>query len=357
MHAEGPRQCWRLEPADLRGWLADLLHEGRRVVAPVAEDGLRRFRPLGAPEEACLEPGKTRWSPKEFLFPRTETLFRYRRRAGTLELEDPPDDGPDQVLFGVRPCDAAGLLRLDAVFFTGEADPAYARRRQRTTVVSLACTAADPECFCAAVGGGPGAPEGSDAQLLPLGEGWLLATWTARGDALTGSLAGRAPSATEEEWRAARAQVARLEQRLEAGAIPAGWAAKLEAAFHLPLWEIVGQRCLGCAICTMVCPSCSCFDVNDRGTLQCGERCRSWDSCTFALFTRHASGHNPRPTQPARYRQRVLHKFAYFPLLHQGRLMCVGCGRCLRLCPVGLDVREAVRQVAAAAEEARHDAG
>ena len=106
---------------------------------------------------------------------------------------------------------------------------------------------------------------------------------------------------------------------------------------------------MGCSICNYLCPSCSCFDVQDRGTAACGERCRSWDSCTFALFTRHASGHNPRPTQPSRYRQRVLHKFAYFPLSNQGRLMCVGCGRCARHCPVGLSIQDSVQQVLAAA--------
>jgi formate hydrogenlyase subunit 6/NADH:ubiquinone oxidoreductase subunit I len=111
----------------------------------------------------------------------------------------------------------------------------------------------------------------------------------------------------------------------------------------------VGQRCLGCSICNYLCPSCSCFDVQDSGNAYCGERCRSWDSCTFALFTKHGSGHNPRATQPSRYRQRVLHKFAYYPSAHGGEWMCVGCGRCARHCPVGLSIRDSAAQIAAAA--------
>jgi ferredoxin len=139
---------------------------------------------------------------------------------------------------------------------------------------------------------------------------------------------------------------------MAASAIASGAAAALEASFGAPLWETLGRPCLGCGICTYACPSCSCFDVGDSGDAACGERCRSWDSCTFGLFTRHATGHNPRAGQAARYRQRVLHKFSYYPQTHDGELMCVGCGRCLTLCPVGMDVRATVAQVVAATEGA-----
>ncbi len=345
----GPAGVWTLTPADLAAWLEALRREGKRLVAPVAEGSLRRFRRVEAAAEVCLEPGKPRWSPKEFLFPRTEVLFAYAAEGDEVSLEDPPLDDAEQVLFGVRPCDAAGLRRLDAVFLGREPDGFYQHRRARTTVVGLACTEAAPECFCTAVGGGPGAEEGSDLLLVPAGEGWLLRPLTSRGAALTAALPTGARPAPPEAWAAARERIDRVAAEIGQRPLAREWAARLEGSFDLPLWTALGRRCLGCSICTYVCPSCSCFDVQDAGNPRCGIRCRSWDSCTFDLFTRHASGHNPRPTQAARYRQRVLHKFAYYPLEHGGAFMCVGCGRCVRLCPVGLDVRETVRRLAAAA--------
>jgi sulfhydrogenase subunit beta (sulfur reductase) len=346
-------RAWRLTAAELAEWLEGLRRAGKRLVAPVEADGLRRFQVLEAGVPACLAPGKTRWSPKEFLFPRTECLFSYVVEDGGVRLSEPPTDETAQVLVGVRPCDAAGLRRLDAMFLGGDVDAPYAQRRERSVVVSLVCPEAGPECFCTAVGGSPSGQDGSDLQLAAVDDGFVLRALTAKGTALAGALEGR-PAPTAADSQRLEEQSRRVADSIRQRPVAREWAAALEASFGLPLWEALGRRCLGCSICTYVCPSCSCFDVQDAGSASCGDRCRSWDSCTFALFTRHASGHNPRATQASRYRQRVLHKFAYFPLLHDGQLMCVGCGRCVALCPVGLSVHESVERVAVAA--AREDA-
>lgn len=343
--------AWRITRTDVARWLEALLRDGRRVVAPVDEAGRRRFRRIVAGEDAALQGGKTRWSPKEFLFPRTEPLFSYELHAGGVALAGAPAETTEQVLFGVTPCDAAGFLRLDRVFRGAVTDPLYAARRARTTIVSLACGAAGPECFCTAVGGSPAGEGGSDVQLIPAGDGWVARALTDKGRAVTGPLKDATP-ASAADVRGALEPVNRIEEGLRQKAVAATWAAALESAFRLPLWEALGRRCLGCSICSYVCPSCSCFDVDDTGTATCGTRCRSWDSCTFALFTRHASGHNPRATQAARFRQRVLHKFSYFPREHGRELMCVGCGRCVALCPVGMNILEAAEAVVAASPEA-----
>lgn len=153
---------------------------------------------LDASAEACWAAGKTRWSPKEFLSPRTETLFSYRAQGDTVRLDERPADTTEQVLVGVRPCDAAGLARLDEVLGGPGGDPLYAALRRRTAVVSLACAEAGPECFCTAVGGGPGATEGSDVRLFPALDGWIAVPVTATGAALAASLedGGRARAAT-----------------------------------------------------------------------------------------------------------------------------------------------------------------
>lgn len=146
---------WRLTEAELRAWLGGLLDVGA-VVAPVEDDGVLSFRRITAADQAVIDPaGKTRWSPKEFLFPRSEVLYRYTFTGGSVRLEDPPLPDERQVLFGVRSCDASGLARLDEIFLGGTRDRRYAARRENTAVVSAACASADPECFCTAVGISP----------------------------------------------------------------------------------------------------------------------------------------------------------------------------------------------------------
>jgi ferredoxin len=337
---------WRLNAADVKEWLDSLLAAGRRVIAPAGDGGLVLFRQVASAGEARLEDtAHPRWSPKEFLFPRTETLMSYTFGDSGVQLAPPQPPGTEQVLLGVRPCDAAGLMRLDEVFLGGEdGDQLYAGRRRRTAVVSLACAAARPECFCTAVGGAPDGTEGADAQLVPLPapQGYLLRVLTPKGRELAGGPDPGWPAATEQDWAQARTQAERVTAEIGRGPLPGDLPGRLMDAFELPIWSTLAERCLGCGICAYVCPSCSCFDISDQANAYCGTRCRSWDTCTLAGFTRHASGHNPRPDQPSRYRQRVLHKFAYFPLENDGRLMCAGCGRCVALCPAGMDIRSAV---------------
>lgn len=349
---------WRLSDSQLRDWLGRLLQEGYAVVAPIAEDGVLMFGSLNAADEAALEPaGKTRWSPKEFVFPRSETLYAYAVQGSTVQITDPPRRREQQVLVGVRPCDAAGLARLDGTFLGGTPDTIYGDRRQRTTVVSVACAEAEPECFCTAVAGSPIGHEGSDAQLVPREGDWLLRTLTPGGTALVKATSdGWSPASAEDE-ASVDALGARVAAQITRQLVQREWGPLLERGFDHPAWERVAEHCLGCSICAYVCPSCSCFDMNHEGSAWCGTQCRSWDACTFPLFTRHASGHNPRTSKSARFRQRVLHKFAFASGDGEG-FRCVGCGRCAALCPAGVNILEAVHTVVAAVQrEAGHDRG
>jgi len=350
------RTAWVLSETELRAWLQSLIAGERTVVAPVAEDGMVVYRPLAAAERAVLEPrGKARWSPKEFLFPRTEALYSYSFKGDAVTITDPPPPERPQVLFGVRSCDAAGLARLDEVFLSGRTDPLYAARRESTTVVTAGCAAADPECFCTAVGGSPLGEEAADLQLVPLDDGWLLRVLTLRGDELIGEAAAgwsAAPAGSGERVAALEREVA---AQIGRNPVPQEWARVLEGGFASASWDRLAAHCLGCSICAYVCPSCSCFDMNHDANAWCGEQCRSWDACTFVPFTLHASGHNPRATRGERYRQRVLHKFA-FTADGEAHFRCVGCGRCVALCPAGLDISQIVTAAAAAIQEEGADA-
>jgi Fe-S-cluster-containing hydrogenase component 2 len=116
------------------------------------------------------------------------------------------------------------------------------------------------------------------------------------------------------------------------------------ALYDSPIWQEIANKCIACGTCTYVCPECHCFNIEDRALADGGERVRAWDACMYTLFTQHASGHNPRPDQAARWRQRTSHKFAYLPR-NVGMYGCVGCGRCVLACPVRLDIREVLRSV------------
>jgi len=350
------RTQWKLTEIQMREWLQSLVEGGASVVAPVEEDGLTLFRPIAAAEHAHLETsGKTRWSPKEFLFPRSEALYSYTFKGGTVKVKDPEVSDVPQVLFGVRPCDASGLVRLDEIFLSGTKDPLYAARRDRTTVVTSACAAADPECFCTAVGGSPVATEGSDAQLVPMDDGWLLVVLSDKGEAQVGEAAATWTKAGEKDVGRIDEIEKKVSAQIDRSPIKKEWSKVLEAGFENASWDRLAQHCLGCSICAYVCPSCSCFDMNHDANAWCGEQCRSWDACTFPLFTHHASGHNPRNTRGERYRQRVLHKFS-FSEDDADHFRCVGCGRCVALCPAGLDIGEIVTAAATSIREEGADA-
>ena len=321
-----------LTKAALREMAAAWIAGGKVVAGPVqVKPGLILYAPLTSAESLCLEgfirPAN---SPKEFVFPRNEKLCSYRRQGARVELTNGGSEIAAQILLAVRPCDAAALPILDHVFNWDYQDEAYNRRRRATTVVTLACSGHDESCFCTSVGLGPQAEKGSDVLLLDLGEEFEVRCLTDKGRALfaeVGARHGVPPQASDK--------VAPLVEGPEPKFSPAHIKQFVDEHFASPYWQEEALACLGCGACAYNCPTCHCFDIVDEGNTQHGERVRNWDSCQFAQFTVHASGHNPRPDQGARQRQRVLHKFSIYPQKF-GEILCTGCGNCTRNCPEGL---------------------
>ncbi len=330
-----------LEHSELNRILAHVAGQARLWVA-TGEGEEAAFLPYRPGIPLRRGPGPTRRTAKEIFFPRTEALFTFHEADGKPRLEPAKvDDGP-LVVFGLRPCDARALCLLDPVFEDPLwPDRLYGGRRARAILVGMACSQPSRACFCTSVGGDPAGEEGLDVILVALDDAYLARATTDRGAEWLEGL-GFSPAPPEAE--AAAARVAETARRALA-AVPAdGLKERLDGRFEHPVWDRLHERCLGCAACTYLCPTCHCFDIVDEGGPGEGVRLRNWDSCMFALFTLHASGHNPRMTGKERMRQRIMHKFNYYPE-RQGRPACVGCGRCVEICPVNLDLRQVIAEL------------
>ncbi len=291
---------------------------------------------------------KTTKSAKDFFFPKTETLVEFRKNGANLEIEDPRRETEDFVLFGVRSCDARSFSILDRVFLAEPVDTYYQNRRRHGTIVTLACARPEETCFCTAFGIDPTAPEGDVAAWLTE-DALYLDAQTEKGEKL---LASVAPLTEEADGAAVEAQnraVKAILERLPNKDLPLDrfGAGTTETHFRSEKWTSLSEACLGCGTCTFNCPTCQCYDIRDFDTGHGVRRFRCWDSCMFSDFTKMASG-NPRLTQKERFRQRFLHKLVYFPENNDGVFGCVGCGRCVEKCPMGLNI---VRVIKALGEE------
>jgi ferredoxin len=259
-------------------------------------------------------------------------------------------------ILGVRACDLAALAVQDRIFLRDRfPDPSYAARRENLFLVAVGCTRSLETCFCASMETGPEPRQGYDLALTELDGGFVARAGSEAGRALLDALASSEPPAGSlERERAAYAACASGMQR----ALPREHVRDiLFANLHHPRWDDVAGRCLSCGNCTMVCPTCFCHDVRDEPSLDLTSsiRVREWDSC----FNReHAQVHglNFRPHIRDRYRQWLVHKLASW-VDQFDTSGCVGCGRCITWCPVGIDLTEEVAAIAATGTAAQASEG
>ena len=323
---------------NLRHLIDSLLQDRFRVVGPRMAGAMALYEPLAKGEELVIDQLPRR-SAKEVFFPVCENILSFERTEAGLQVTDVDLSAmPETVLVGVRPCDAASVPVLDEVFSWDYKDEFFLERRRKTTILGIACTKSDDACFCSAVGLSPGETKGSDLFLTPLlGGGYGCQVLTDKGK----QLLDRYPQLFVDAISAKQAPLAGWSgDKLDLKRIKA-W---LDDNFESPLWNDIAERCAGCGACAFLCPACHCFDINDEGTREQGHRRKHWDACGFGKFTNHASGHNPRDLQNKRYRNRIMHKFKYYDDKF-GQTLCTGCGRCVRHCPVGIDIVAVLREI------------
>jgi ferredoxin len=278
---------------------------------------------------------------KKYLFPPAERLWRIAREPGTLVPVTVAGRPARHAFIGVRGCDLAAIGIQGRVFGHGDhADGRYAARREAAFVVAVNCTTAGGTCFCTSMGTGPSAGPGYDLALTELIEAdrhvFVMESGSERGATLLRRLA--CPPAGDAEIADARSRVERAAGQMGRSLATDGLRELLLRQLDSPHWDEVGSRCLACANCTLVCPTCFCSNVEDVSDLDGShaERWRRWDSCFNPGFS-HVHGGEVRNSTGARYRQWLTHKLATW---HDqfGTSGCTGCGRCVTWCPVGIDL-------------------
>ena len=315
--------------------------EQYKVYAPVKQDAEAVLAELQADQHADLDYTNFTLSAKHIFFPRSEVLYTFKDD----EVQEPPEMRDKMLVFGLRPCDARSFVCLDKVFleFGGSEDPYYAQRRKNAVIVALNCATPDVGCFCTCTGGDPAGTEGADISAALLDGRLLFEAVSEKGEQLMDAFAQFFTPATDEDGKAREAVAEKARSMMDKIDIEE-LKAKLKGSFDSPIWDKLPEVCLGCGLCAYQCPTCHCFDIADEKKGSGGCRIRSWDSCQYSLFTMHASGHNPRTEKTQRLRQRILHKFLYTEE-NFDTVFCVGCGRCVRSCPVNLDIRETLKKL------------
>lgn len=366
-----------LERQHLQHLFDALIEQGYRVIAPTVQEGailyddVERVEELPAGWQDVQESGTYSLEPsgedalfrytvspqswRRFLHPPEVRLWSATRENGAFRMQESADPVPRYAFIGVRPCELNAIRIQDRIFVDGEfPDPTYKARREQAFIVAVNCGRAGNTCFCASTNSGPRADEGYDLALTEIlareQHYFVVDVGSEAGAALLAGLPHREAQGTEIFM--AQRLIADTRARMGRSLNTDNLKELLYRNAEHPRWEQVAQRCLTCANCTMVCPTCFCMTVEDVTDLsgQQAERIRRWDSC-FTMDFSYIHGGSVRPSTKARYRQWMMHKLASW-VDQFGTLGCVGCGRCIAWCPVGIDITEEARAIREA-EEAR----
>ncbi len=326
---------YRVIDADELPSLVSAFMESYEVVAPVKSGRSYAFAAIDSFDQIELEYDTTITPLKKYFMPPVETLMTFDVEAN--EVTDFVSHVTPRVIFGAHACDINAINRMDLVFRDGPyPDPYYTARRAATLVIGISCMPTE-SCFCN-LWDSEEARYGYDLFLQDIGGKYLVSI--ASVEAATVLEASCSPREATDEERVAFRHITRRRQESFSEDIPdIQEVAMLMDAFHSdPFWEELGSRCLSCTACSAVCPTCYCFDIRDVRDPdgKTGRRERVWDACTSPQFALVAGGHNFRDSGRLRVRHRMYHKLNGFLATHD-RMLCVGCGRCVRACKADIN--------------------
>lgn len=354
-----------LPTANLQALIEALQNAGYSCVAPQVKQGAIVYdvlthvdqlpwgvRDRQGPGEYTLEPtGEKKafsWANgpqaiKPVLFKPRETVWRVERNSqGKLEFKPYQDEGPPIAFIGARSCDLAAMSIQDKIFLEGEyQDPNYSQRRAQLFVVAVNCSTSSANCFCVSAGTGPEVQASYDILMTEVETGFVIKGGSQQGLGILASLNLKAASQVECDKVGAQIKHAAA---MQTKTIPFDNQRELRDLLFSNLehsrWDEVAERCLSCGNCTLVCPTCFCHSESDKPAMdgKCSEHQREWDSC-FTAGHSYLGGQPIRENTRERYRQWLTHKVgSWFDQF--GSSGCVGCGRCISWCPVGIDLTE-----------------
>jgi len=322
---------YALPKSAIQTWIASLSRQ-YHVIGPVAFRDTFIFDTLDDPTRLAFDYTKTILPPKKYLLPVNETLFQFKIDDGSQITTI--GDHPPTVLFGIHTCDLHAVHLVDRFFEQGFQDQPYLRRRAATTIVSIECLQpCSQHSFCKSMGT-YSVPDAFDLHLTDIGEHFVCEIGSDAGAEIFDHCAASNPIG-QHEHRAYNQTLgekwSRFPHKLEPDLT--NLPSLMALSYENELWQELGERCLSCGTCNLVCPTCYCFNVIDEVDLdlKTGERYRTWDSCQLDGFASVAGGHNFRSKRASRLRHRMMRKgkFQYEAL---GLVGCVGCGRCVQSC-------------------------
>ncbi|MAG07880.1 hypothetical protein CMO89_00230 [Candidatus Woesearchaeota archaeon] len=298
------------------------------VIAPVKKE-LVSFEVIKEPKEIFLE--KNSYFPvKEFFFRKNETLFEFKGNSVTV----PVKKAKGKILLGLRRCDLNSILRQDMAFIDEEVDPYYKKERENSVLIGYHCKKAeDKYCFC----GSLKLLDFFDLMLYDKGKRFIVEVGSKKGNEFINKhkqyFKNTNTSLTDKD------KIIKNSDRLKKKDI--------SHLYNHPDWKKDVKLCLSCAACNVLCPSCYCFDINDKVNikdLSKGERFRTWAACQLRCFTKVAGEHVFRDKREERFKHRIYHQLQYFKEKH-GVDLCTGCGRCIRGCPTRIDFVKTINEM------------
>lgn len=353
-------------PKNKTNEVLEVLIENFRVVAPLQQNGVLEFKEINRDKysdeqnidrvvsekniaeniiESIYSDELPYKSPKEFLFPQVEKLMIFDNESNTVKEIFNNDFNTKEgcigktVIYGVRPCDLEALEILTTIFSEGKfKDDRIVKRRENTILIGIGCENKKPGCFCDERGIDKNFSKDCDIFI----QSSIVYSFTDAGDSILEILKSNGISLGVAADEYGCKEECEKDNSFKKGLLSIN--ADENTLFNKIDWDRITEKCIGCGMCTYICPTCHCFDFKDVYEDGKAIRYRCWDSCMYPKFTVHASGHNPRSSKKDRYRQRILHKYLYVRK-NFGYIACTGCGRCIRSCPAGMNIKNVVQEI------------